>query len=269
MFTPLFHVQLKKKRLKAGLSQKDAARICGISAGRWSHLEQGLRDPRGYELSAINSKLRLGPVFVSPRRANQRLSSDGAKLLAKVPRFQRKERTSFIRFRSASKTYRSIVDGLEWIIRKREDFKLVEYFCHHVPFESGLEVLHVLCLLARGARPVWIVPLSLGHLPHPVVEAETFEEVGHRPHLALSLEGKVYFLQIQFQIPGAPRVDLLVREGSGWTVLEINGPGHDSKGGSGRAGQIGLPTVFLEESQIIRLSTQELRREHTILGFVS
>lgn len=186
MFKPLFHLQLKKKRQRSGLSQKKAAELCGLEPARWCHLEVGYRQPGSHEIIAIENLLRLGQYFVPPSKIFQQLKSRGDKLLpVRKPYLQPADRSSHIRYRAALKRYGPRVQALESLLSRRVDFEAIQYFCHNLPFDSGLEVLYVLCLLAKGAQPVWATPLSLGHLPHQIIDPVSFSEVGHRPHLAL------------------------------------------------------------------------------------
>ena len=253
MFTPLFHVQLKKKRLKAGLSQKEAARICGLSAGRWSQLETGYRLPGPQELYQIDRTLSLRVYFLPPSRVNQKLRCLGHRALPVAkPYFQPSDRLANIRYRSALKRHGPRVRGLESLLRRREDFEVVQYFCHYLPMDSGLEALYVLCLLTSGGAPLWIAPLHLGHLPHPIIDPISYSEVGHRPHLALACGDTFYFFQTCFLCPDAIKVDVLVREPNGWGVIEINGPGHDPTNDLQRVEAIGLKTRCLTESDVVR-----------------
>jgi transcriptional regulator with XRE-family HTH domain len=252
MFTPQFHVQLKKKRLRLGLSQKEAAALCGLERARWCHLELGFRNPTAEELRLFREKFELGRVFTNPARVQQLLRSRGVEV---VPRetcyLAQGDRDSRIRYRAALKKYEPLVRGLETHIRRRSDFEFVEFFCHNVQFDSALEVLQTTILLGQGAIPITVAPLQLGHLPHKVVEPQSLAEVGHRPHLALRLDDKIYFLQVSFRCSETVRVDLLIRDNFDWKVVEINGPGHDSSRDLKRMAEVNLPTRWMTERDVV------------------
>ena len=66
------------------------------------------------------------------------------------------------------------------------------------------------------------------------------------------LDGTWYFFQVSFKKNGTHRVDALCWNGS-WSVVEINGAGHDSSRDEERAREIGLPTRYWTEQQLIEM----------------
>jgi len=252
MFHPEFHKRLRWLRERTGLRQKEAAEACGLTTVRWSHLESGYRNPSPMELRIIGSLVNLGKVSLRPSKVYRELRKNGTDTLPKPKYFlQPRDRASFIRYKAALKSYPILTHELETIIRQRSDFRFVEYFCHNVRLDSGLEALHLMLLLARGAKPVWAAPLRLGHLPHRVVDPRDSSEVGHHKHLALSLSGSFYFPQVVFCCPQTIRVDLLVHHRE-WRVVELNGRGHDKASDASRGGELKLPVSFFTDDEIQR-----------------
>lgn len=221
-----------------------------MSRTRWSQLETAYRSPTPEELRAIRNHFPLGNVFVAPDRVHRTLRDRGAQLVpAQKLYLPPRDREFLTRYRAARRVYPALVRSLESVIRRRSDQESVEFFLHNTAFDSGLEVLHALYLLAQGATPVMVTPALLDHLPQSPTDPATFHRVGHRPHLCLHLGDRFDFLQVSFRVPGFFRVDVLRYE-DGWRILELDGPGHTSDSDPDKQA-IGLPISRFTESELL------------------
>ena len=135
------------------------------------------------------------------------------------------------------------------IVSSRVDLPKVEFIFHNIAFDSYLEVLNFLFLVARGAIPVSAAPLQLGQFPRPIREPFSRLEVGQRPHLCLYLRNSLYFFQVSFRLSTPLRVDVLVHDGQ-WKVVELIGAGHDFKSDNTR-GELCLPVTIVHEAELI------------------
>lgn len=256
MFRPQFHIEMRKQRERFGLTQSAAAKLCGLTSDRWCHLEIGFRNPSEDEFKTLCSKLGIKNVSTGPKSANRELRKNGNRRFLKAKRyFAPRDRESYVRYRAAQKSYPTQMRQLGELVWSRPDAPFLEYFCHNVQFDSGLEVLFLMHLLAQGAKPMWGVPLALGHLPHPVIDPRNFEEVGQRQHLCLGREDTIYFLQVTFRCTETIRVDILRRYRGGWSVVELNGRGHDGSKDSFRALLLGLPVLQINEAEVVERVT--------------
>lgn len=253
MFKPLFHLRMKERRRQLGLSQSEAAARCEIDPQRWSNLERGERRPSEQEFQVISIYLNLGDVFVPPPAATRKLLNNAARLSPPTPPyFTHQDRVTHIRYCTCAKKYSALVNALMDRIKDREDFPLCEYLCHNISCDSKLEPILMLYLLANGADVGLRSPYLLGHTRWPIFDCEGKHEVGQRPRPCMILDGTWYFFQVSFKISGTYRVDALCWNGS-WSVVEINGAGHDSSRDKERAREIGLPTRYWNEQQLIEM----------------
>ena len=228
-----------------------------MSPYRWSHLETGRRVPCPSETSEICSLLQMSADRYSliPHAIQRILLDDGESLLPTPPLFfANQDRVPYIRFRTALNSHRNLVEALTSLVRKRPDYKRVEYFCHNLGLDSYLEAMFVLVLLAKGAIPILIAPLQLGHLPRPGIDPANFAEVGHHRHLCLNFEEIYYFFQVSFRASRILRVDVLVRDET-WSVIEIDGAGHDQGKDASRY-ELELPVTSLTEFALLQTARE-------------
>lgn len=262
MFKYQFHKRLRECRKKAGLTQEKAGAMFGISRSRWSHLETGYRIPDNAELSRLKSHFYLDNVFIPPPGIYRRLRDKGASLMPEGKLFlSSQDRDSFFRYWKATKVYPVLTEQLMEIVSSREDFPTVEFVFHNTSFDSYLEVLNFLFLVAQGATPVSTPPLQLGQLPSPIREPFSRLEVGQRPHLCLHLKTSLYFFQASFRLSTSLRVDVLVHDGQ-WKVVELIGAGHDYSSDDARA-ELDLPVTVIHESELAQ------RIQHFLNGLQS
>lgn len=260
MFRPPFHTLLKEKRLSAGFTQKEAAEICGLKCKRWSNLERGYRYPNDKERKRIGRLLRLGNTFVAPPGAvGKLLNSTRALAPNRKPFFPRQDRPTFVRFRAGSRRHPVLIEELTEIVTARPDFAYCEFVCNKISCDSSLETLFLLYLMARHAAPGFFPPSALGRTPNAIVDDRGRTQVGLRPRPCLVFEKKFYFFQVSFSLSRIVRVDIL-RWNDGWSVLELNGAGHDGREDWCRKEELGIDVTYLSEADVVELCERLLRR---------
>jgi transcriptional regulator with XRE-family HTH domain len=244
---------MKEKRLTLGLTQKQASRRCGISRERWSSLERGYRSPKKAEQRILSALLGLDHCFVAPPEVMRQLRNSALSMAPNhKPFIPHQDRPTFVRFRASSRLYPELTTQLLSLVRTRSDFALCEYVCHKTSCDSSLESLLLLYLLALGAKPGFYAPAHLGRTPHPIVDDRGRQEVDVRTRPCLMIDQKYYFFQVSFSVSRVVRVDVL-RWDEGWSVIEIDGSGHDDRLDSWKEQAINLPTMHLTESDLIRI----------------
>lgn len=260
MFQPTFGFQMRRRRVKLGLTQTRAAKRCGITQPRWSHLERGYRYPTQLEELQIRDFLQLSNYIVPSRSFLKELGNAGARNLPKVrPYFPQLERRTNIRYQAARRRFPQLVDQLTRVISLRPDYHRCAHFSALVPCDSELEALSLLYLLAQGGVPCLVRPLLLGYISRKPVDPETMEGVGHRPCLCLNLGDNFYFFQVSLATPRVFRVDMLRWNGE-WRVMEIDGKGHDNSHDESRAHLLAIPTTRLSTEQLVSQIQTFLRR---------
>ena len=250
MFKYQFYKRLRDCRKKAGLTQEKAGAMVGISRSRWSQIETGYRIPTSGELAKLKTHFFLDNVYIPPAGIYRELRDKGASLLPESKLFlSSQDRDSFFRYWKAVKVYPELTKQLMTIVASRPDFPKVEFIFHNIAFDSYLEVLNFLFLVARGATPVSAAPLQLGQLPSPIREPFSRLEVGQRPHLCLYLSNSLYFFQVSFRVSTPLRVDVLVHDGQ-WRIVELIGAGHDFYSDNTRA-ELCLPVTIIHEAELV------------------
>lgn len=250
MFNPLFGKRMKERRLKFGISQTEAARCCGMRRRRWSDLERGRRQPTPCEAEVIKRFLGFEKCFISPPAATKTLLARAASMdTTKRPFYPQQDRLTHIRYRSCLRTYSELTNSLLPLVLARDDIRISEHLCHKVSCESSLETLFILYLLSLGAVAGLRAPCLFGHNRWPIVDCQGIEEVGNRPRPCLVLGQTWYFFQVSFKASKVMRVDVL-RWGGRWSIIELNGRGHDSRGDSTRGQELEMPITFWTEDQL-------------------
>jgi hypothetical protein len=223
---------------------------------RWSALERGYRAPNAKENYQISRLLGLRKCFVTPPKSTQRLLHNGMYLTTvHRPFYPKRDRLTYIRYRTLWKRHPELVRALEIRVLARPDVGLCEEICHRISCDSSLESLHLLYLLASGAKPALHGPETLGRLPQAVTDDRGKELVGLRPRPCLVLDSSYYFFQVSFRFSSVVRYDVLIWDGK-WSTVEINGDGHDPTRDHWKAEALGLPMSYLHESQLVLLAEQ-------------
>ena len=261
MFKVPFHIRLKDRRTHLGYTQRKLADSCGLSPGRISNLERGLRNPTVEECRLLDKFLSLGTYFVAPREWYRQMRDNAASHSPRIRAFApTQDRPTFIRYRACCNAYPFLTKNLLESITARQDFVLCECICHQIPCESALEALFLLYLLARNAKPGFLQPSSLGRTPHPIVDDRGREEIDTKARSCLILDSRYYFFQVSFAVGKTVRVDVL-RWDEGWSVIELNGPGHDERQDPWKGSSLELPVHYVSESELVfRCQRLEMER---------
>jgi hypothetical protein len=226
-----------------------------MSQVKWSRIETGSRAPTPEEFEALCRRFQLGHVFPRPENVVQMLRRESVNLKSADRVFiPPRDRSSYIRFRTALRKWPLLVNRFMSLVEQRSDYALVQHVCHNISFDSALENLYVQCLLANGAVPSLEIPYLQGHLPYPVIDPRDHREVGQLLHYCLKLNSAYHFFQISFKTFPSCRVDVLIRRNQRWEVLEINGAGHDHSKDQTWAARVGLPVHSLNQWEVERLA---------------
>lgn len=253
MFNPLFHTEMKDRRLKLGQTQDQAAKACRLDRNRWSNLERGYRRPTPAEFRTITTYLKIGTTFLCPPAANKFLLDQAARLkTTPAPFFSHQDRPTYTRFRASVVEDPTLTEELVRRIGMRDDCDMCEHFFHSVSCDSRFETLHLLHLLQLGGIPGMAAPASFGHTRWPIVDCRGRREVGFRPRPCLLLDGIWYFFQVSFRARTVKRVDVLCWQ-DGWSVIELNGPRHETFKDQMRAAELELPTTFVSDDKLLKL----------------
>jgi transcriptional regulator with XRE-family HTH domain len=251
MFTEPFHKFLAELRRLTGLRQIDLSKQLGLTRQRYGHLENGSRMPSEAERALLLCRFGRCEGYTAPAGLGRRLSDNAKKQRAPVPEFRpAQERTSDLRYSNALKAYPHFVRRTTERIRRRSDFLDCQFHCGQTALESADEVPLLLRLLDAGALPAYYPPLWLGSLRHPIVDPLTREHVGHCKLPCWALPGDFYFFQVTLSTPKYYRVDVLRWNGS-WSVLEVDGKGHNGSLDAARTEALGIPVRRLTPTEII------------------
>lgn len=249
---PFTHI-LRNKRRNHNLNQTQAAALIGMTAKRWNNIELGKRPPNPVELRQMQEL--LGPLggAIRPKGIHKLLLDEGLRAVENAePFFPPADRPAFTRYYAALQRCPELVKELTATIADREDFAACDYLCDRIAFGSYAESLFGMHLLAQGARPALAAPAWLpSALPYPLIDPQTREHVCHRPFPCLILGGVFYFFQMSLDTPRTFTVDVLRWRGK-WSVIEIDGDGHDSGNDREREAVISLPFLRYKASDLER-----------------
>ena len=235
-----FRYQLAQKREQLKLTQEELGQLCGCSRSRISVLELGLRSPNPREVMVFREKLQLNSTPIDPDLWERKLRQTAWQ--RRPIYYSPQERPTYFRLARARKLFGYTVDAIVQRLRTRPDFPVLRAFVSRISCSSAWEALYLLALLDRGAQPAAIVPYSLDAFPCRIVEGKSRKSVGQLPHLCLLLDGAIYFFQEDLLPSTLYTVDVLVWK-DGWSVLEIDGPGHDPTRDPERTLAIPLPII--------------------------
>ncbi|HXE73130.1 MAG TPA: helix-turn-helix transcriptional regulator [Candidatus Nitrosotenuis sp.] len=260
---------LRTLRRERGLSQRDLARLTGISAAKLCRFEKGERSPGRQELEELCEALDLsfervvrGTLWEPPRRGRpaRAVEKRVERVFASEEFYALAGQRDFARRLAACRQqFPRRCAELEKVIDHRSDLGKVQRFLADLPCGSGCECLLVLQLVALGAVPARLSPLRLGFPDPRLRDPVSRAYVGHRlfPALVLELKGllAVFFPQVPVRTERFPcELDFLVAVHDGrasvWLNLEVDGPGHDGSRDLPRAEQLGLPTCRLSQAEL-------------------
>ena len=258
MYETTFHSALRSARKAAKLTLKQLQKRSGVEAWRLSRLERGSalpnlqeRDRLARVLSTHSFDLRRAPT--RPPRLYQKLRHRGLRYLkVEKPFYPPCDRESRIRFAAAMRRYPKEMGSLTALLQQRGDFQEVNSFSERVSLDSADECLFYTSLLAQGAKPAMHPPYALSpRLRHEVVCPDTREPVGFRPFPCLVTDEGLYFLQVGLATPRLYVVDFLRHHEGRWSVVEIDGDGHDSSYNIEKDAALAVPVLRLSEEQVI------------------
>lgn len=266
---------IKAARKKLGLTQAVLAESTGIPRRRISALECGYQIPNDQEQTALCQRLGLSRerLALSAPSGPRPCCPDARKRFVsrypfKVPR----DRPSEIRYHAARKQYPALVSSLTQQIRALKGSDWASLYLRDACFDSSLEFIASLTLLAEGAEPCWVPPQNTGFTKLPVINPLDRSISGHHPYPALLWEGRFLFPQLTVLTRNATaRLDLLMGIVDGgepqWWDIEFDGPGHNSTYDAERESEIGLPVKrfliyqilsgeFVNQLRLLGTSTQ-------------
>lgn len=250
---------LKAARNKLGLTQLDLSKLSSVSRQRISAFECGTRLPGPEEQQVLCSILGIcegqmaqaNPAGRRPCFANERRRFE-SRYRFSVPR----DRPSTVRLYGARKQYPHRVTELANRLRDRDDLEWIRVFLREAAFDSSLEFLALLHLLADGARPGWVPPQRTGFTKLPIVDPTNRHMSGHHPYPALWWEEKFLFPQVTVLTRNSlVRLDLLlgmlVKGTPHWWDVEFDGYGHYLPSDAARDEQLPLPVCRFQTEQLV------------------
>jgi transcriptional regulator with XRE-family HTH domain len=257
MYSILFQYTLRKRRKALGYTQKDAAANIGMPRRRWNGIETGRYRPTSQELQKMRLLLGECNGFIRPARASLVLLQEGRNFVkTPQPFYPPQDRASNIRYREARRRFPDLVSRLTVEITRRKDFTSCEYLSHKLALGSYAEAVFALHLQAAGAVPGLVAPARIYPTPHAIVDPTDMTPVAHRPMPCLALGSALYFFQASLAASRLFTVDCLKWDDS-WSVIEIDGEGHDFTNDSERTAALGLP--------VIRISAVELSAPNFVI----
>jgi hypothetical protein len=228
--------------------------LCGLTPKRWSNLERGYRNPGPEEHKTISRFLNFRHTFASSNGVTRQLLHSGARLTPSQKPFAHDlDRMTHIRYCTLCKCHPALAATLRERILSRPDHERCHHMCHQIRCDSHLESLYLAALLAQGAEPCLIAPASLARPPHTVMDDAGRMMVGLQPRPCFFLNGCHQFFQVSFKIPNLVRIDVLRWDGA-WSVLEIDGKGHDTSGDWVKERQLQIPVRRMTGVELVRWS---------------
>ena len=259
MYEITFHSALRSARTAAKLTLKQLQKLSGVEAWRLSRLERGSALPSLQERDCLARVLSthsfdLRRAATRPPRLYQKFRHQGLRYLkAEKPYYSPCDRESRIRLAAAMRRFPNEMGSLAALLQQRGDFQEVNNFSEKVALDSADECLFYTSLLAQGAEPAMHPPYSLApRLQHEVVCPVSREPVGFRPFPCLVTDEGLYFLQVALATPRLYVVDFLRHHEGRWSVVEIDGDGHDSTYNIEKDAALAMPVLRLSQEQVIK-----------------
>lgn len=262
MFTIPFGLAIKQLRLRKKMSQRSLAAAMCITPGRLSRIESGKLTPTLREQSAARAALGNIRAFVAPPRLARTLLSNANRCMPKRKGYEpARDRPNYVRFRAAREKYPEVVGALLRRVEKRPDLEICNAIAHQLVAESAEEALFQLRLMEAGALPCQLAPAEVATVPGRLIDPVDRGDVSFRRVACLAFESDFYFFQVTLAGPDWQyRVDALRCKNSVWSVVEVDGHGHDSSTDSRRERQIGLPTARFNVESLVDLNI-DFRKE--------
>ncbi|MCA9790661.1 MAG: helix-turn-helix transcriptional regulator [Candidatus Eremiobacteraeota bacterium] len=260
-----FGDQIRTARKAKRYTQTEVEKQLGFRPGRLSDLENNRRPPTPAELVKLASLLDVvaGHLRATLEEAERDSLAAARKRFAPSTRFYPKQdRPSFVRLLAARQRYPEHCRHLEWLIDDRPDLRQVQVYLRDQAFDSRLEMLAHLQLLANGAWPCWESPAAWGFEAETIIDPVSGARVGWRRRPALYLPGAqeaIVFGQVGVLLSRRACLDLLVGTRSGWMCVEFDGKGHDPWADAIRD-ELSIPLVRLEEDRVLDAAPGEWLR---------
>jgi transcriptional regulator with XRE-family HTH domain len=259
MYETTFHSALRAARTAAKQTLKQLQSLSGLEARRLTRLERGIALPTDAERDALARvltthmfDLRCAPA--RPPRAYQKLKHRGMRAVqTHKPFLPPCDRDSKVRLSAAMRRFPREMRAIVKLLKRRPDFGEVNDLAEKVALDSADECLYFSTLLAMGGDPAMIAPYAVSpRLRHDVVCPETREPVGFSPFPCVVRQDGLYFPQVAFTTPRLFVVDFLRHHQGCWSVVEIDGKGHDSAYDAEKELALAMPVVRFSEEQLLR-----------------
>lgn len=249
---------LRKARKQLGLTQAELSELTDVNRRRISAFECGDRLPTPEEQDALCAALELprDEMALAVPSGTKPCFPEARKRFAPHARFQvPRDRSSVVRLQAAKKQFPGQVQTLANRLRARPDLRWVSLYLRDACFDSGLEFLASMTLLAEGALPGWLSPQNSGFTKLPIINPADREVSGHHPYPALLWEERLLFPQVTVTNRGSLiRMDFLMgvpgRGETRWWDVEIDGIGHNPAMDSYRNGDLGLPVQRFDTDEV-------------------
>ena len=250
-FPKTFGERLKALRRERGLSQRELESACGFSWSLLSKFEKGERRPLERHRTALAQALQLTETQLwegTDLHCSPGPPPDWVDRRCGVE-WRRPEWTVERRFASTQKSYAWPCAEAVAQISKNPAREPLSVLFRDIWVDSNLETIYWL-RLAGQASPHWLAPLECNFRLHPVVCPRTGQSWGDLPHPCLITEKPfraIFFPQVTLLVNGhAHRPDCLVCWGEEWSIIEIDGKGHDSTNDSQRDAERRMPVLRLD-----------------------
>ena len=252
--------QLRQLREQRGISQRELSRLTGISQGQISKLERGRARPGEREWLLLREHLGL-PRTAPPERLARPFPSTTFR--APRPQARGAGEVSFeARYYRARKVFGPLADSCLRKIRARRDAPLALQFLNEALLDSSYEAMFWMLLLAEEGRPCWYALLKAGFRSHRVVDRRRRTAGDSRQPCMQLGRSVLLFPQVHLDARKAYyRLDVLALVTRDrrrlWVNIEIDGSGHMGDLDEQRQADLGLPTLRLGKSHLVKFGVVE------------
>lgn len=266
MYKSTFHSSLWQARQDCRESLKRLEQRCGIAASRLTRLERGQASPSSSERKALAAAFpehRRDMLFggTCPAGMYRTLKARGMRYSRTGrPYWPPRDRPSRVRFAAARHRYPEEMASLLQMVHSRSNWVAINAFSEKLSLGSSLECLFVTSLFADGAEPAFVVPAALPpRTPLPIVCPQTRAHVHCYSFPCLLLRGAALFPQVSFEQGRVYTVDLLQHLHGAWSVIEVDGRGHDGEEDDARTAALGLPVTRMTEAEVLERARAVIR----------
>jgi hypothetical protein len=243
---------LEQQRRAKDLSQRDLARLTGISQARLSRLERDYRTAKAEEWAQLREHLVLpanppNKQHLPSPSAIWRVAAPSHSSAGKVPFSTRKYR--------ARESFRGHWNQQMLLLQRRSDGDLILRFLNDAGLDSAVETKLWVDGIVGGGRPRWYALLKAGFRKFPVLDRTPQRKAaGDVRHPCLEI------LRDDYAVLMFPQVRVVTRKGvytmdclacirrkgfRRWVNIEVDGAGHNGEHDSERAFRLELATIRL------------------------